>query len=190
MITQSAYQKLAALLVTGLVLMPLVAGCGGGADPSNSVGKEGRTDASAAFLRPNDPSTDKLVKFGAEAPAEVREEASAVLTRNLKAREAAEFETQCATLAQKPIARITGAKGPEASKSCAKDLRKEAEPLSSSLPFRTNQLSGPISALRLEGNKGYALFHGMDSDDYAMPMIKEGPEWKVASILTIKLGND
>jgi hypothetical protein len=168
-----------------LALLALVAaGCGGGSSSDSTVAQ-----ASSEFLQPGNPN-NKLVKFGSEAPPGVRSEASGVLTKNLDAREAADFVTQCATLDQKKLEEVSNDKGSKAIKACPKELRKLAEPLSESQPIRANQLSGQIAALRLKGNQAYALFHGDDSDDYAMPMYKEDGEWKVAAILLTKLGRN
>jgi hypothetical protein len=165
------------------LLALLAAGCGGGSASDSIV-----AEASSEFLQPGNPN-NKLVEFGSEASPSVRSEASVVLTKNLEAREAADFATQCATLDQERLEQVSHNKGSRARTACPKELRRLAEPLPESKPIRANQLSGPIAALRLKGNQAYALFHGRDTDDYAMPMDKEDGEWKVAAILLTKLGN-
>jgi len=40
----------------------------------------------------------------------------------------------------------------------------------------------PIAALRVEGDEGFALYHGTKGGDYVVAMGKEGDEWKVAAI--------
>jgi hypothetical protein len=174
---------LAAIALLALASL-LVAGCG---RSSSSGDSSTASEASAQFLQPGS-ANNKLVKFGSEAPSGVREEASKVLTDNLEARQAANFTAQCATLAQKQLEQVSKAKGAKAVKACPKELRKLAEPLSGSKSIRANQLTGPISALRVKGDEAYALFHGKDGDDYAVPMRPEGGGWEVAAIVLTKLG--
>jgi hypothetical protein len=176
-------RRVAGIMALLALVSLLATGCGGSSSSADSTTTEG----SAAFLQKGS-TTNKIVEFGSEAPLPVRTEASDILTENLEAREEADFATQCATLAKEQAEQVTHAKGVKAVKSCPKELRKIAEPLSTSKSIRANQLAGPIAALRVKGAKAYALFHGKDRDDYAMPMRKEGKEWKVAAIVLIKLG--
>jgi len=168
-------------LVACTILALTVAGCGGGGSGSSpSPSAEG--EPSAQFLKQKSKNT--IAKFGEEASAEEREEAGAVLTENLKARQAADFGTQCATLSKQGIAEIPGAKGQQ---NCPQALKKFAEPLSATKEVRKNTLSGPITAMRVKGSKGYALYHGNDGKDYAMPMEEEGGNWKVSSLTTVEI---
>ena len=174
----------------------LLSGCGAGASGDSSMRKGTETDAngdasanaSASFIGPNKQKTEKYVEFGKEAPPAIRDEASRVLTENLKARETADFTTQCATLTLKEAQLITEDKGSAAAKNCPKKLKQSAEPLSNTESVRADLLSGPIAALRVRGNRAYALFHGSDKSDYAMPMVNEGGQWKVGSVKTVRLG--
>jgi hypothetical protein len=186
----------AALLVVGLAIM--LAGCGGGgssssSSPTTSTTKSSTVSAkepaassangpSAEFLKPN--SKNKIVTFGREGSAAERKAASAVVAKSLKARETADFATQCSTLNKKGIAGVPGATGP---KDCARALRKFAEPLPASEFVRKDTLSGRIDVLRVEGNRGYALWHGNDTVDWAVPLEKEGGAWKLSTVKTIEI---
>jgi hypothetical protein len=180
--------RFAALASIGL----LAVGCGSGSNSSTSSGTTGAAVAagngpelSAEFLNKTDRS---IVKFGKEASAAEREAASAVLTESLEAREAGDFATQCATLTSTAIAEIPGARESGSLKdNCPAALKELATPLSQSAKARKNTLSGPITALRVEGNVAHALYHGNDGKDYAIGLEKENGVWKVGSIETIEL---
>jgi hypothetical protein len=165
-----------ALTVVGLSLV--VTGCGGG---SSSTGSEGR-NPSSQFLKPGGKNT--IPKFGQEASSEEREAAGSVVDESFKARAAADFATQCQTLSPRAIKEIPGAKDLQG---CPKALKELAEPLSQSKKIRADSLSGSIAAMRVKGDRGYALYHGNDGKNYAVALGKEDGTWKVASILTIEL---
>lgn len=176
------------LVVVAVLLAALLVGCGGGGSSGSdsSAGEAGRQ-----FKDPEGPKGKEAVAtFGKESGETERSAASAILTENLVARQEADFGKQCATLGKRGLESVLGpwksADAKEVSK-CAKALKGFAEPLSSSKAIRKNTLSGEISALRVKGRRGYALYHGNDGNDYAMPMEKEGGSWKVGSITTIKL---
>lgn len=176
--------SLVPLLLALACLALIVAGCGGGASSSSSGSGStgGGSEPSAEFLKPKGKNT--IAKFGEEASEEEREAANAVVVENLEARQAADFATQCDTLNMKGIKEIPNAKN---HKGCAAALKKLAEPLSGSKEIRKNTLSGSIAALRVKGDQGYALYHGKDGKDYAVPLEKEDGEWKVSALVTTPL---
>ena len=177
-----------------LVLAAVVAaGCGssGSTDPTTGGASSQAAAGTQSFAK--DTKSKEIVEFGQESAAPEREAASAILTENLKARQAAEFASQCSSLGKAGLETVVGkigAGGAEIKKAqakCPTTLKGLAEPLATSNEARKNTLSGPISALRVEGTKGYALYHGNDGKDWAMPMEKEGGKWLVASISTTEL---
>jgi hypothetical protein len=176
------------LLLALLSLALLAAGCGGGSSSSVSSSSESGAGAepSAQFRKPNDKhsAAQFVTSFGSEASAEEREAASEVVTKNLAARAAADFKTQCETLNKHGIGEIPGAKN---HRDCPEALTKYAEPLAKTKAFRKDTLSGPIAALRVKGERGYALYHGSDKKDYAVPLEKEDGSWKVSSVSTTEL---
>lgn len=162
-----------------MIVVLFVASCGGGETSTASKGAgSGAKEPSAAFLKKTNRA---IVGFGHEASVHEREEASAVIERNLKARAAADFSAQCATLSGKVIQGIRGAANPQ---ECPKGLKKAAQPLSATKEIRADTLKGPIAALRVSGTHGYGLYHGTDGKNYAVPLEKEDGGWKVAAILT------
>jgi hypothetical protein len=175
--------------LTAIAAVALLIGCGGGGsstDPATTVATSS-VEASNAFLKPGS-TTNELVEFGKEGSKAEREAASAVLSRNLQAREKADFATQCATLSAQAVESVAvGKKGAAADKACPAKLKALALPLSRTRPFRADPLAGEIDALRVQGVEAQALFHGSDGKDYAMPMSKEGVSWAVGSIMTTEL---
>lgn len=182
-------------LVRGVGLLALLAlllvGCGGGGS-STSAGATNASDEvaepSKEFQDPEGPKgPEPVATFGKESGSPEREDASAVLAENLTARERANFAKQCETLGKRGIEAVLGeGKANERSK-CEKELKKLAEPLSGSKEIRADTLSGEIAALRVKGKQAYALYHGNDGKDYAMPMEEEGGIWKVGGIITTEL---
>jgi hypothetical protein len=175
-----------ALAVTVLAL--LVAGCGGGSsssswDPSQSAAGG---EASAEF---EDPTgfVGTIVNFGSEGSREERKAANVVVVKNLEARETGDWASQCATLNRVGEKEIPGVG--EEERECSKLLGVFAQPINGTKEVREDQLSDSIAALRVDGEKGYALFHGKDGKDYALPLEKEGGTWKVSAVNTIELGD-
>jgi hypothetical protein len=176
------------LFAIAIALAIAIAGCGGDSSASDSgqsneieaIGP-GEPEPSKAFLK----SKKRFASFGQEASAKEREAASKALEENLKARQSADFVTQCDTLSPGGVKEVEeGAKeqGVQGD-GCAKELKARAEPLERSKVYRKNTMTGPIDALRFEGARAYALYHGVGGQDYAMPMEKVDGEWKVGSLL-------
>jgi hypothetical protein len=169
------------LVVLLACVAPIVSGCGSGSS-STSASESQVEEPSAEFLK--QIGNNKLVKFGEEASEDEREAANAVVVESLKARQAADFSTQCDTLSMDAIKGIPNAKNHG---DCPAALKRLAEPLSGSKEIRKDTLSGSIAALRVKGDQGYALYHGNDGKDYALPLKKEHGEWRVSALVTTGL---
>jgi hypothetical protein len=168
-------------------------GCGGGSNsptsdpPSGIPGGQVSGEPSAGFVVPN--GNNEVAEFGHEAGSAVRQAASKVLAQNLKARQAANFALQCSSLTIAAMREITARVTTEmAQHYCPSDLKEKALPLSASKGTREDTLTGSIAALRREGKRAFALYHGSDGNNYAMLMEREAGAWKVGSIVTIELG--
>lgn len=105
----------------------------------------------------------------------------------MKARAARDWTAWCATLSARLVedteneAKLLGL-GP----SCPKGRAAEAK----SVPSSTfeNTLGGPIAALRVKEEKGYALYHGTDGKNYVIEMKhEEDGSWKVDGYAPILL---
>jgi hypothetical protein len=191
-----------ARIVVGMVIALLaVAGlsaCGssGGSSSESSSGSSASSGETSTTANEGGaegfPASSEFVKFGKEASSEEREAASEVLEENLQARSSGDFEKQCETLSAAGVKVIAGNSGgavvsPEkAIVACGKKLESESKSATAKQKL-PNTLTGPIAVLRVEGNKGYALYHGTGGKNYAMPMVKEGDTWKAAALVEVEV---
>jgi len=171
------------LLVGALVFVAALSGCGGGSDATGAA--TGASSGGKASEFAHGATGKKYANFGHEAGAKEREQASETLEENLKAREVADWATQCETLSAKAQARLEGNGGLGAS--CEVNLKAMAEPVAQSAEVRQDPMSGPISALVVKGPEGYALFHGKKKHNYAMLMEEDHGRWRVGELVTIQL---
>ena len=153
------------------------------ASGDTNAGKSVSGEASRDFATKG--GEGKIPNFGEEANAAEREAASTVLEENLMARAAGDWAGQCATLSAAAIKVIKETVPPGEAGSCAEAIKTEAEPLERTQALRANTMTEPIAALRVKGSKGYALYHGTKDAAYAMPMEKEGGQWKVSALVTV-----
>jgi hypothetical protein len=181
------------LLITAALMTALVAGCGAGGSSSSSGSSTSAsadstgTTASSSEGAAGFDTQSKLATFGQEADPADREAASSVLEENLQAREAGEWAVQCASLSAAALKGVEESPAASPGRGCVKNLQAQAEPLPESKPARVNTMIEPIAALRIKGNEAYALYHGANGADFAIPMDKEGGEWKVAALITQQL---
>lgn len=170
-----------AAVIAAIVIAIAAVGCGGSSsDASEAAG-------GASFVKPG--NNKKITKFGEEADDEEREAASEVVEENAQARAAGNWAKQCASLtpgAVKALEEENAERG-EVQGSCAKDLEYQGEPKSQTASIRADTMTGPIDALRVKGDSGYALYHGKQGKDYAVPVEKVDGEWKVDDLLTEEL---
>jgi hypothetical protein len=177
--------QIVALLLAAALSAALVAGCGsGGSSSAADTGSSSSAGGSSAeFVQPG--GENKVAKFGKEASDSEREAASAVLEESMRARAAGDWNTQCALLASDIVRSVKESSPPPvAEKGCPKQLEAQAQPLNQTKTVRANTMTGPIAVLRVEGDSGFALYHGTKGQDYSMPMRKDDGEWKVASLVT------
>jgi len=125
--------------------------------------------------------------FGSEAGAAETEAASRVVGRYLTAVRKEDWSTACSTLAKQVVGTIERAAeaNPEfKGKNCAGVLTAAAK--MNSKPQLGPPLKGSLDALRLKGSKGYALYNG---ESLAMPVSKEGGNWKVNAFEPLTLSS-
>lgn len=185
--------KPASRAALGVALLVALSACGGAGFGSNSsstaakLGMEGSgsgATGSAGFIVPG--GDNSVQRFGSEAPAEEREAASGVLESYLHARSAENWGAACAALSARtaePLEELAASSPKAKGTTCAAALAA----LAGSRPAPTDNLAGPIGALRVEGDRGFALFHGSDGNDYVVPMQREGSIWKVATLEPVEL---
>ena len=175
-----------AILVLGSVLAVAaslaIAGCGGGSSSTESSADSAPSgNLSKQFLGPKGENSQ--AKFGQEGTSDELAEAASVVEENITARSKHEWAAQCATLSKKTFQ--TGWNTPTPPNECAAKFKSEGRTVLPSI--LKNNMEGPVVALRVKGNTGYALFHGNDKKDWAMKVEREGGEWKVAALLPEEL---
>ena len=175
-------QRVLGALIVAAALTIVSVGCGGG---SSSDANE--PEASKTFLVKGD--SNKIAKFGEEADEDERDDASEVLEESMVAREAHDLETQCSSLTAGAIKRAEEEAAVwEPGRGCEPNLRELGTPWPITKEIRENAMTGPVDALRVKGDRAWALYHGAKGKDYAMRMKKEDDEWKVDSLTTTELG--
>ena len=178
-----------ALLVLGAV------SCGGGSSSSTGSSAQSNSGKGASEGGPatvDVPETDKEVEgkarsFGKEADAAEREAASEALESFLKAHAAGDYAAQCRYTGASLVALLEKylASSPQnQGGGCAAVLATVAEYQPKQV--LQNNMSGPISSLRVAGKKGFALYEDAKGAEYAMPMVHEG-DWKVANLHAVEL---
>jgi hypothetical protein len=178
------------VLILGLSLLVVAGGCGGGGD--STTGSDG--EASRPYPWVKGPSREFLVPegdnvvqaYGREATKAEREQASRVITAWMAARAAKNWANDCKqmsrayrrTLVQEDAFHVSNGKVtncPEALAYFGPEASGDGK----------NTLSGPIDSLRVEGNSGFAQYHGRDGGDWIVPMDRENGLWKVATAAPI-----
>jgi hypothetical protein len=149
---------------------------------SEDGGGASSDEGSASFRTPG--GDNSIQDFGEESDSSDRTEAAATLTAFLEAREKGDWQGQCdnlAKIATAPLEELAARSPQVKGKGCAATL--EAITGSAPASTRTNPLSAAgVASLRVEGDRGFALFHGAGGSDYFVPMAKEDGEWKVGAI--------
>ncbi len=152
-------------------------------DESSSDGSQSSSagEGSAPFRTKG--GDNSIQNFGDEADASEREAAEANVTAYLEARAKGDWAKSCENLAAgaiKPLEQLAQSSPQLKGKGCAAIIGA----LSAQLPAssRANPLTQGIASLRIEGDQGFALFHGPHGTDYFIPLAKEGDQWKVAAL--------
>lgn len=157
-------------------------GSGGGGSGSGSGGS-----GSDEFTVPG--GDNSVQEFGGEASAAERAQASSTLQAYMKARAGEDHQTVCASLSKaavkqlRDLAEAVGGVGPGDSCVAIFTAIDKQTPASA----RENTMTGPISSLRVEGDRAFALYHGTRNTDYTIPMEREGGSWKVGALVPFPL---
>ena len=110
---------------------------------------------------------NSIQEFGSEASGSDFEAAAAALHGYLDARAAAAWTAACAYMSPGV------ANCPETLASLSADVPAAA---------LSEAAEADVAALRIEGDRGFLLFHGARGTNYFMPLVREGGTWKVAAI--------
>jgi hypothetical protein len=182
-----------AKLAFALAIVALAVGltaCGGAEDSTQSSSSTANTtqqatktpgQGSASFRTPG--GDNSIPNFGDEADAGEVAAATTVLASYLQARAKGDWGKDCALLAKTaatPLEQLA-AKSPELKgKGCAGILAAFVAYVPKS--SRAKTMTSGIASLRVQGDRGFALYHGAKGIDYFMPMVKEDGQWKVGSL--------
>jgi hypothetical protein len=184
------YWRTGTILAFVVALALVAAGCGSGGETATTDPSGGSPKPVSATKHGAEPalphSNEKVPEWGEEGSEAERMAANAVVVKNLRAREDADFAAQCATLNAETIHVLPALKE---TNSCAAALRSFAEPLSKTKGARKDTLSGSIDSLRVGGKMGYAIWRGDDGKTYSVLMEKERGHWKVASFFTFEIAH-
>lgn len=189
-----------ALLIAALLALGLAACGGGDSAPSiaSSTGSEtssseaaGEEDGSGAASNSKNGSASFIVPggdnsiqtYGEEADSAELKAAEEALNGYLEARAGAEWAKSCVYLTKGAIAPLTqlAARTPQfKGANCGEILAKLQKTVSPS--GLANTMTKGLASLRVEGERGFALYHGAGGIDYFVLMEKEGGDWKVAGL--------
>lgn len=149
----------------------------GDSDDSSS----GSDEASAEFRTPG--GDNSIQDYGEEPDESELEAADTALAGFMTARAKGDWDGMCSALAKaavEPIEDLASRAPQFKGNGCAAVLETllSRSPASS----RANTLTDGIASFRVEGERGFALYHGPKGVDYFVPMIDEGGEWKVGAL--------
>ena len=176
--------------MASILLVALASGCGGG--ESSTVAE------STEYPWLKGPSRELLIRggdnavptFGHEATEAERQQASRVIQAWMKARAAQDWAKDCSYFSRKYIHNLITTDAVVEShgkvKNCAQGLAFFGHSASGSYK---NNLAGPIDSLRVEGNQGYAQYHGNDGHDWVLTVEREGGKWWLAIASPIGRGS-
>lgn len=153
---------------------------GGGAVPANLRRKAGNA---APFLAAS--GDNSIPTYGAEASGSQQSEAAAALEAYLRAREEGDWQAACSRMAAPVVAqlRVLGSGGKSQKPDCPAAYGAVAE--YGSAAELADPLTNGLASFRVEEQKGFALFYGPGGQQYMMPMVSEGGEWKVNQIAPV-----
>lgn len=127
---------------------------------------------------------NSVQEFGEEAGDSEFEAAAAALHNFLDARAAGNWKAACAYMSKGVVESfeklVARAKEVEAA-SCAEILSSLTNPAAKSA-MKAEAAKADVGSLRVEGDRSFIIYTGVDRTILAMPMADEGGEWKVASL--------
>jgi hypothetical protein len=128
---------------------------------------------------------NSIPTYGSEGSGSQKREAQAGLSNYLKAWEGEEWGKACALMgatSQRQLRLLAEGSGRE-----APNCPAAFAALAKYNPARQRKvvLVGSLSAFRVKGNKGFALFYGPHRQQFMMPMVREGGAWKVSQSIAL-----
>jgi hypothetical protein len=171
-LTRKKAKRLVVVLSVCALGTAFLAACGGSSSGSDQF---------------RDKTDSPLLDFGEESGEAEREEAANVVDAFYLARGRKDWQTTCAQLSPAMLAKI------EHLATSTTDLKDKSCPsfleAFLSLSERERRESTvEAGSLRQRGTRGALIYYGAGEVVYAMPLSKDGDEWKVASLSPKRLG--
>jgi hypothetical protein len=160
------------------LLLAVLGGCGDGED---STGTRPAPPSAGAAVQQfiHEGSDNSIQESGTEASASERRRAAEALHGFLDAGMRREWGSACRYLARGVAAEIAAATRVR-SRFCPAVLAAYYAPISGQ--SLAEAAEAEVGSLRLGGGGGFLLYHGARGLDYAMPMVREGGDWRVGSM--------
>lgn len=188
-------------------LVLALVGCGGSGDRSGagtaaeapstapSVNAGGRRSEAPAGQQAQEPAAqfrtpggdNSIQTFGSEAEGSERQAAAAVVSGFLHSHWDGDTAVECKFLSKVAIESFESV-AQQSPKLKGKSCPKLLSGLSAPLPpgSRPEAMAGPVASFRVEGDRGFALYHGREGD-YFVQLVKEDGKWKVATPAAVEL---
>lgn len=157
---------------------------GAKAEPSLAPTSGGHHDSGGGAAQFRGPGDNSIQESGSEASAPDREQAAAALHGYLDSRVAGRWAAACSFMSASMVVGLERMAALSPQRHGDPGCPKVIAALVAALPRRTVRegAEADVGSLRLNGNRGFLLYHGARSSDYAMPVVKEGKMWKVAAL--------
>lgn len=178
--SRQTFQRGRILLFVALMLTPTA--CGGASN-----------DSTASLTVTREPSHEflgkgpngELANFGREATTEEREAASRVVEESLRDRENEDWAGQCDTLTSTYARQVAQSAPPGQLKTCSASIEAIAQGTKKGVLAST--MTEPLAALRVEGTRAFAFYHGRAGKRYVIPLEMENGEWKLAALYELEI---
>jgi hypothetical protein len=155
------------------------AGSGGGSE--SGWESHSSKERSAGFR--NKGGDNSIQSYGGEANAEERAAATRTISTFFAAQRAGQWAKVCGVLSAKNLEQLE-AFAKRLAKVKKNDCAGVLELLNANAPSQRppETIKGGVVSLRREGDSSFALYHGIDGKNYALPLTLEGGQWKLTSL--------
>jgi len=160
-----------------LVAAIAIAGCGGESDTASPKTRQSQRQ-SGGHADQSGGGEESIEGFGGEAAGTERASIEGAFTGYLGALAEGDFQTACSHLATR-VQRSLEQLVPKG-KGCTAILPKLL--LGSAAAIARQQAEGQIAKIRVEGDRGFVVFRAPGAKLYQMTMMREGGEWKTATL--------
>lgn len=132
---------------------------------------------------------NSIQEFGEEAEGSQLEAAAATLHNYLDARAEGNWTAACEYMSKttvESLEKLSAQARQVGDRSCGGILEKLTNPAASQA-IEAEAASADVGSLRIEGERAFVIYTGVEDAILAMPMTNEGGEWKVAGLVGTSL---